>query len=156
MKLAKNPVFFIFSAILWGFCCFLWFIWTFPCFWKWFMGVPDQKKNHGQSLLKCCKIKNYEKWKSSLIVVWKKNDTQYGKHKINFQVPLEQSTLLVAFATVVIEIDQEIASNYILIWRFLLYLKADIILVEKIIIIRIVFRTRQCTHITTFWGAKTF
>ena len=44
MKIAKNQFVFIISAISQGFCCFLWFICIFPCFWKWFMGVPDQKK----------------------------------------------------------------------------------------------------------------
>ena len=41
----QNPVFFIISAILHGFCYFFRFICIFSCFWKWLMGFPDQKNS---------------------------------------------------------------------------------------------------------------
>ena len=44
MKVAKNLFFFTISAILQGFCYFFGYV-LIPCFWKWFTGFLDQKKN---------------------------------------------------------------------------------------------------------------
>ena len=43
--MCPNPFFFITSAILWGFCCFFWFMCILHCLCKWLVGVSDQEKS---------------------------------------------------------------------------------------------------------------
>ena len=55
--LPKPLFFFIVSANLWGFCCLFWNICIFPCFWKWYMGFPDQQRSWPvrlRSISICC------------------------------------------------------------------------------------------------------